>query len=77
MEEIEEKINEIYDIIDSAGWEMSNALTEINSVLANISNIENISIKNVENFKRELIRAGLYSEKLKEFVDNYIRWDNQ
>lgn len=77
MEEIEEKINEIYDIIDSAGLEMSNALTEINSVLANISNIENISIKNVENFKRELIRAGLYSEKLKEFVDNYIRWDNQ
>lgn len=77
MEEIEEKINEIYDIIDSAGLEMSNALTKINSVLANISNIENISIKNVENFKRELIRAGLYSEKLKEFVDNYIRWDNQ
>ncbi|MGN1327651.1 MAG: hypothetical protein ACI4VQ_06240 [Clostridia bacterium] len=77
MEEIEEKINEIYDMIASADWEMSNALTEINSVLTNISNIENISIKNVENFKRELIRAGLYSEKLNEFVENYIRWDNQ
>lgn len=77
MEEIEDKINRIYDMIDSAGWEMSNALDEVNSLLTNIQNIENEGIKNVENFKRELMRAGLYSEKLKEFVDNYIRWDNQ
>lgn len=77
MEEIEEKINRIYDMIDSAGWKMSNALDEVNSLLTNIQNIENEGIKNVENFKRELIRAGLYSEKLNDFIEQYVHYDNQ
>lgn len=34
------------------------------------------AILNIDNFKRELERAGLMNKKLQEFIDNYMRWDN-
>lgn len=38
--------------------------------------LEGEIIYNVENFRFELERAGLRTEKLDEFIENYMRWDN-
>lgn len=35
------------------------------------------TIIDVDNFKRELKRAGLYSKEFKNFLENYIRFDNK
>ncbi len=33
-------------------------------------------IENLENFEFELERQGLMTEQLKEFIENYMRFDN-
>lgn len=33
-------------------------------------------ITDVDNFKRELERAGLMTNELKNFIEDYLRWDN-
>lgn len=35
------------------------------------------SIKDIENLKRELKRDGLYSDKLEEFLENYMKYYNK
>lgn len=34
-------------------------------------------IEDVDNFKRELARQNMLDPKLEEFIDNYLRWDNE
>ena len=41
-----------------------------------LENMEEEVIYDVENFRFELERAGLMTEKLDEFIENYMRWDN-
>lgn len=41
-----------------------------------LEKLKDSMIIDVSKFKRELERAGLKNEKLEEFIDNYMRWDN-
>ena len=76
MEEIKEKLDKIWNRIDDAMWELSEARQEIDTMQDNMFENKN-SIKDLDNFKRELKRDGLYSEKLEEFFDNYMKYYNK
>lgn len=59
-------------------------LFELNSMAENIAEIYDFvelrsksSIKDIDNFKRELKRDGLYSEKLEEFIEQYMIYYNK
>lgn len=59
-------------------------LFELNSMAENIAEIYDYvelqsksSIKDIDNFKRELKRDGLYSEKLEEFIEQYTIYYNK
>ena len=41
-----------------------------------VSYDERDKIENVDSFKRELERANLMSDALAEFIENYMRFDN-
>lgn len=42
----------------------------------NLETLEEQIIYDVDNFKRELERQNLMTKPLEEFIDNYMRWDN-
>ena len=73
MEEIKEKLDKIWNRIDDAMWELSEARQEIDTMQDNMFENKN-SIKDLVNFKRELKRDGLYSEKLEEFLEDYMKY---
>ena len=76
-ENIKRKLNEIEDYIDSADWELKSAQDELYKIYDLIEeNLKN-SIKDIDNFKRELKRDGLYSEKLEEFIEQYMIYYNK
>ena len=59
-------------------------LFELNSMADNVAEIYDYvkiqsksSIKDIDNFKRELKRDGLYSEKLEEFIEQYMIYYNK
>lgn len=59
-------------------------LFELNSMADNIAEIYDFvelqsksSIKDIDNFKRELKREGLYSNKLEEFIEQYMIYYNK
>ena len=76
MEEIKEKLDKIWNRIDDAMWELSEARQEIDTMQDNMFENKN-SIKDLVNFKRELKRDGLYSEKLEEFLEDYMKYYNK
>lgn len=41
-----------------------------------LDRLKDNAILSIDNFKRELERAGLMNKKLQEFIENYMRWDN-
>lgn len=75
MEQLEEKLNKIWNKIDDAMWELSEAKEEIEQIqYENRKNTK--SIKDIDSLKRELKRDGLYSDKLEEFLENYMKYYN-
>lgn len=59
-------------------------LFELNSMADYIAEIYDFvelqsksSIKDINNFKRELKRDGLYSEKLEDFIEQYMLYYNK
>lgn len=59
-------------------------LFELNSMADNIAEIYDFielqsksSIKDIDNFKRELKREGLYNQKLEEFIEQYMIYYNK
>ena len=76
-ENIKRKLNEIEDYIDSADWELKSAQDELYKIYDLIEENSKNSIKDIDNFKRELKRDGLYSEKLEEFIEQYIIYYNK
>lgn len=59
-------------------------LYELNSMAETIAEIYDFvelrsksSIKDIDNFKRELKRDGLYSEKIEEFIEQYMTYYNK
>lgn len=73
--EVRLKTMEIYNKLDDIGWEISEAMKEVDNLQEIIKNKN--SIKDVDNLKRELKRDGLYSEKLEEFLEDYMRYYNK
>ena len=67
--DIKIEIIELYDLLDSASWEIS----ETRRTLKDLET----SLKDIENLKRELKRDGLYSDKLEEFLENYMKYYNK
>ena len=77
MEEIKKELKEI-------NMYLRENLFELNSMADNIAEIYDFaelqsksSIKDIDNFKRELKRDGLYSEKLEEFIEQYMIYYNK
>lgn len=77
MEEIKKQLKEI-------NMYLRENLFGLNSIGANISEIYDFvelqsksSIKDIDNFKRELKRDGLYNEKLEEFIEQYMIYYNK
>ena len=51
-------------------------ISEVIEKAGDLENIEDEIIYDVNNFIRELKRAGLMTKELEDFIENYIRWDN-
>lgn len=73
---MEQELSEIWNKIDDAMWELSEAREKIDKLQNNISENGN-SIKDIESLKRELKRDGLYSDKIEEFLENYMKYYNK
>lgn len=76
-ENIKRKLNEVEDYIDSADWELKSAQDELYKIHDLIEENSKNSIKDIDNFKRELKRDGLYSEKLENFIEQYMLYYNK
>lgn len=77
MEEIKKELKEV-------NMYLRENLFELNSMANNIAEIYDFveiqsksSIKDINNFKRELKRDGLYSEKLEDFIEQYMLYYNK
>lgn len=78
MEEaIKRKLSDLQDYIENAENELYYAKEELNEIWDKLENNSDKSIKDIENLKRELKRDGLYSDKLEEFLENYMKYYNK
>ena len=80
MEEIKKKLKEISQDLKSIKQDLEIAieyLAETEDMIETIqNNQERNMIKDISKFKRELGREGLYSNKLDEFIEDYMRYYN-
>ena len=63
-EDIKKKINQVEDYLYDVGLDLEYARDELNRLYDTLEEKSNNNIKDINNFKRELKRDGLYSEKL-------------
>lgn len=75
--DIKTKIYELWNLLDSVGWDISEAKHSLDNIEIDLKEKEENSIKDIENLKRELKRDGLYSYKLEEFLENYMKYYNK
>lgn len=73
--EITSKMIDLYNRLDDISWEISEAKIQLCELEKNIENSN--SIKDIDNLKRELKRDGLYSDKLEDFLENYMKYYNR
>lgn len=76
-EDIKKKINQIEDYLCDVGLDLEYARDELNTLYDTLEEKSNSGIKDINNFKRELKRDGLYSEKLEEFIEQYMIYYNK
>ena len=76
-EDIRKKINQIEDYLYDTASDLEYARDELNRLYNTIEGKSNNSIKDINNFKRELKREGLYSEKLEDFIEEYMKYYNK
>ena len=74
--DIKIKIIELYNLLDNISWDISGTERTLEDLEMNLKEKEENSIKDIENLKRELKRDGLYSEKLADFLENYMKYYN-
>ena len=81
MENIKKKLEEINENLRSIKWsfeETNDYLAETEDMIETIqNNQERNMIKDISNFKRELKREGLYSNKLDDFIEDYMKYYNK
>lgn len=76
-EDIKKKINQVEDYLCDVGLDLEYAQEELNRLYNALEEKQNNNIKDIDNFKRELKRDGLYSEKLEEFIEQYMIYYNK
>ena len=76
-EEVRKKLMEIEDYLSCAETDIIYAKQELDNLCDELKDKEKIQIKDVQNFKRQLRKDGLYSDKLEEFIENYMRFYNK
>lgn len=74
---IEIKIIELYNLLDSIGWDISQAKTELDVIENKIQEKKENSIKDMDNLKRELKRDNLYTDEIEQFLENYMKYYNK
>ena len=74
---IKKKINQVKDYLCDVGLDLEYARDELNRLYDTLKEKSNNSIKDINNFKRELKRDGLYSNKLEEFIEQYMLYYNK
>lgn len=75
--DIKQKIYELWNLLDNIGWDISEAKQSLDNMEIDLKEKEENSIKDIENLKRELKRDGLYSDKLEDFLENYMKYYNK
>ena len=74
---MEEKINELEQHIEDLEAELLCANDELDDLREQVSKFEDYDgIKHMDNFIWRLKQDNLYSEKLEEFIKNYLKWHN-
>lgn len=76
-ENIKKRLSELQDYMESAQWNLTYAKEELDNLWDKLEDNTNKGIKDVENLKRELRRDGLYSAKLEDFLENYMKYYNK
>lgn len=76
-EDIKKKINQIEDYLCDVGLDLEYAQNELNRLYDTIEGKSNNSIKDINNFKRELKRDGLYNQKIEDFIEQYMLYYNK
>ena len=76
-QEIKLKIDELYNSLDGASWKISNAIRSFDNLEMALREKNKKQIKDIDNFKRELERDGLYTDKIEEFLESYMRYYNK
>lgn len=80
MEDINKRLKEINENLRNISWDFETVneyLAETEDMIIEIqNNQERKMIKNISNFKRELKREGLYSNKLDDFIEDYMKYYN-
>ena len=81
MENLDRKIGGIAYEITDISWEISEKARELEELEMQLKEEaekkQKYTIKDIDNFKRELKREGLYSEKLEEFIEQYMIYYNK
>ena len=65
------------NILDNIDWYISEAKESLENLEIKIKEKGERVIKDIDNLKRELKRDGLYSDKLGEFLENYMKYYNK
>lgn len=76
-EDTRKRLSELQDYIESAEWDLINAKNELDNLWDKLEGKSDTQIKDLNNFIRELKRDGLYSDKIEEFIENYMKYYNK
>lgn len=75
--DINQKIYELWNLLDNISWDISEAKESLDNLEISLKEKAENSIKDIDNLKRELKRDGLYSDKLEDFLENYMKYYNK
>lgn len=75
--DIKMKIDEVENYLYDVGLDLEYAKDELNNLYKLLEEKSTNGIKDISNFKRELKRDGLYSDKLEEFIEQYMNYYNK
>ena len=76
-ENIRKRLSELQDYIEESQWQLTYAKEELNNLWDKLEDNSDKEIKDIDNLKRELKRDGLYSDKLEDFLENYMKYYNK
>lgn len=75
-EKIEEELKDIKFDLRETIYDLRGHLEDLNEVYQLIENQNTKTIKDIDNFKRELKRDNLYTEELENFINQYMIYYN-